>query len=162
MFRGADRIKRSTSLRVEVQYPAKVCPACICVFDARFQPDVCGLDRCPRRAIEVHSPKELRAIADAAGARYAEKVGWPKPPPLWDFSDFDDVGRRTDVAKPKAPPAARHYRCRKAKLTESQVAEIRRLYSAGDATQVELAKRYGVSRGAIQGITSGTTWRKAA
>ena len=46
-----------------------------------------------------------------------------------------------------------------AKLTKSQVAEIRRIYSHGSITQKELAARYGVARCTISAITTGTNWK---
>lgn len=43
-------------------------------------------------------------------------------------------------------------------LTEQQVREIRSLYAAGGVTQVELANRYGVSFGHLNGIISRKRW----
>ena len=45
------------------------------------------------------------------------------------------------------------------KLTEDNVREIRCRYKAGGLTWPMLAKEYGVSRGAIQGILERRTWR---
>ncbi len=45
----------------------------------------------------------------------------------------------------------------RAKLTESQVEEIRRGWAAGE-TQVAMARRFGVSRSAIQFILNGQNW----
>lgn len=45
----------------------------------------------------------------------------------------------------------------RAKLTESQVEEIRQGWAAGE-TQVSMARRFGVSRSAIQFILNGRTW----
>ncbi len=45
-----------------------------------------------------------------------------------------------------------------AKLTESQVAEIRRMYAEGDTSQNELAALFGVARGAINSIIAAKTW----
>lgn len=47
-------------------------------------------------------------------------------------------------------------------LTEEQVIEIRMTYADGKASQRNLAKRYGVSRGAITGILSRKSWSHVA
>jgi hypothetical protein len=44
-----------------------------------------------------------------------------------------------------------------AKLTEGQVSEIRKCWAAGE-TQVSMARRFGVSRAAIQWILNGRSW----
>lgn len=60
-------------------------------------------------------------------------------------------GRRKNVGlKGSASPHA--------KLNEAQVAEIRRLYVTV-RSQHELARRYGVTRGTIQAVVSGKSWR---
>jgi hypothetical protein len=46
-----------------------------------------------------------------------------------------------------------------AKLTDDKVFEIRRAYSAGEANQYELARRFEMGQPAIQLITSGRTWK---
>lgn len=45
----------------------------------------------------------------------------------------------------------------RAKLTESQVAEIRAGWMRGE-TQVDMARRFGVSKSAIQWVLNGRTW----
>jgi hypothetical protein len=45
----------------------------------------------------------------------------------------------------------------RAKLTESQVAEIRRCWASGE-TQVSMAQRFGVSKSAIQWVLNGRNW----
>ena len=45
----------------------------------------------------------------------------------------------------------------RAKLTEGQVSEIRRCWEAGE-TQVSMARRFGVSRAAIQWVLNGRNW----
>lgn len=57
------------------------------------------------------------------------------------------------------PTAVRGENNGSAILTENQVAEIRRRYSQGGATQVSLAHEYGVSQPTISAITRGTNWR---
>ncbi len=47
------------------------------------------------------------------------------------------------------------------RLTVDQVIEIRERYFAGYCTQRELAERYDVSQGTIQGIVTGRRWKKA-
>lgn len=49
-------------------------------------------------------------------------------------------------------------KCPNAKLTESDVKEIRRKLRQSDADKSEIANEYGVSRGAIIGIDSGKNW----
>jgi hypothetical protein len=46
-----------------------------------------------------------------------------------------------------------------AKLTDEDVAEIRRLYAAGGISQPALAKRYGVNNSVICRAIAGKTWR---
>jgi hypothetical protein len=46
-----------------------------------------------------------------------------------------------------------------AKLTDSDVREIRELYASGKHTQWELARRYGVWQGSIWQIIKGKAWR---
>ena len=46
-----------------------------------------------------------------------------------------------------------------AKLTEEQVAEIRRLYATGQYTQRKLGFMYGVAQCHISAITRGHLWR---
>lgn len=46
-----------------------------------------------------------------------------------------------------------------AKLTDDQVIEIRKLYSAGKFNQYELAPLFGVSRGMISKIVRGASWK---
>jgi hypothetical protein len=45
----------------------------------------------------------------------------------------------------------------RAKLTEDQVREIRRCWAGGE-TQVSMARRFGVSRAAVQWVINGRTW----
>jgi hypothetical protein len=53
--------------------------------------------------------------------------------------------------------------CPKAKLTEAQVEEIRRLYVAGlKVTYRELSKRYGVTPEQISNIVRGKNWRSGS
>ncbi|UPI12194.1 hypothetical protein [Bacillus phage SBSphiJ2] len=47
----------------------------------------------------------------------------------------------------------------KAKLTEKDVVDIRNLYAAGKHTQLELAKRFGVSEATISGIITRRYWK---
>lgn len=44
------------------------------------------------------------------------------------------------------------------KLTEKDVREIRRIYKAGNITQTELGRIYGVSQNRICKIISGHSW----
>jgi hypothetical protein len=50
---------------------------------------------------------------------------------------------------------------RMARLTEESVREIRRTYAAGGVRHVDLANRYGVSKGTIGFVLRGETWRHA-
>jgi len=47
-----------------------------------------------------------------------------------------------------------------AKLTWTEVDEIRRLWDTGEVSQAMLARQYGVSKGCIQGIVDGVNWKK--
>jgi hypothetical protein len=53
---------------------------------------------------------------------------------------------------------ARGERAGPAKLTSSQVMEIRRRYRSGGVYQHDLAREYGVAKHTIQAICSGATW----
>ena len=46
-----------------------------------------------------------------------------------------------------------------AKFTEEQVLRIRKLYTAGGYTQLELAKTFGVARASISQITRRASWK---
>lgn len=46
------------------------------------------------------------------------------------------------------------------RLTSEKVAEIRAAYEAGEARQVELARRYGVSQALISQIVRGERWKE--
>lgn len=46
-----------------------------------------------------------------------------------------------------------------ARLTEAKVREIRKRYATGGVFQHQLASEYGVSRGTVQYIVEGKTWR---
>lgn len=47
-----------------------------------------------------------------------------------------------------------------ARLTQTQVKEIRRLYAVGGVTQRELAERHGVAPATISAVVRGSTWRQ--
>lgn len=68
--------------------------------------------------------------------------------------DMHAKGRQADVA------LTRHIGedSGAAKLTDNQVREIRAAYSAGAATQVALAARYGVTQGSVSKICRRATW----
>lgn len=59
------------------------------------------------------------------------------------------------LAIPPQPGTANH----KAKLSDSQVVEIRRRYAAGGILQKELAEEFGVKQITISNITTGKHWR---
>jgi hypothetical protein len=61
--------------------------------------------------------------------------------------------------KTKHKRNARGTQCPWAKLTESQVIEIRSLYAKGNITQANIARKFMVGETAIYGILSGKTWR---
>lgn len=48
-----------------------------------------------------------------------------------------------------------------ARLTEDEVAQIRRRYTAGGVLQRELAAEFGVTQSAISLVISGTNWRQS-
>lgn len=47
-----------------------------------------------------------------------------------------------------------------AKLTESQVLEIRLIYGSGGTTQLDLARKFGVSRSLVRNIVLNKAWRQ--
>lgn len=49
----------------------------------------------------------------------------------------------------------RHWR---SKLTSDDVLEIRKLYATNQWTQLEIAKKFGVSRGAVMNVLLGRSW----
>ncbi len=53
---------------------------------------------------------------------------------------------------------ARGSRVNTAKLVDADVVEIRRLYAAGDASQSQLAERFGVDAGNVSRIVNRKTW----
>jgi HNH endonuclease len=80
-----------------------------------------------------------------------------RPDHLFLGSNIDNVADK--VSKGRHQQHGRHWN---AKLTEADVAEIRRLYSPRGANGVsnrKLAERYGVSRVQISNITLGRQWR---
>jgi hypothetical protein len=83
---------------------------------------------------------------------------WPKVNPDHLFLGTHQENMADMVAKGRAnrPVGARNGR---ALLTEERVAQIRAEYAGQKVTQGELAKKYGVSRGAICHALSGYTWQ---
>ncbi len=78
------------------------------------------------------------------------------------------LGSRTDNAADKVAkgrhrgyqsPKARGARNHSAKLTDSQVLEIRRRYGIQEASSIQLAEEYGVSDVAVRNILHRRTWR---
>ena len=60
--------------------------------------------------------------------------------------------------EPKASIALRCEQSPRAKLTSAQVLDIRRRYASREASQIRLAKEYGVSQTAISKIVRQSTW----
>lgn len=56
--------------------------------------------------------------------------------------------------------APRGENARRAKFTQQQAEEIRKLYATGEFTQRELAARFGVSQSPIAGIVRGKTYKE--
>jgi hypothetical protein len=69
------------------------------------------------------------------------------------FRDSDNKGRRQHAVE-----RARGGNSNWARLGESQVIEIRRLFAKGNVTQTELAKRFNVCRPNIHHIVTRKTW----
>ena len=69
------------------------------------------------------------------------------------------LNRREMYARGRGPDF-RGVRSGNARLTESQVAEIRHLYAARRCTQDELAARFGVHQTQISHIVLGQQWEK--
>lgn len=68
-----------------------------------------------------------------------------------------------DPERPTAPPGPRlGERNHKARLIAEAVREIRRIYGSGQATQLQLAERFGVTRGAIGCIVRRDVWTHIA
>ena len=55
--------------------------------------------------------------------------------------------------------SARGTKHRAAKLTESQVMEMRRTYAAGEASQADLARQYGLTPTPVSQLLRGITWK---
>jgi hypothetical protein len=71
----------------------------------------------------------------------------------------DNMADSIHNGKHVVPKGVAHYR---AKLTEDNVREIRRLYATGNFTQRELALHFGVSQKAIWQIVLRTRWKHVA
>ncbi|NIK67922.1 hypothetical protein [Paenibacillus sp. BK720] len=62
---------------------------------------------------------------------------------------------KAKTRKAAAPKGEKHSR---AKLTEAQVIEIRRMYYGGQKTGAQLLKDYGISRSALGYLLTGQSW----
>jgi DNA-binding XRE family transcriptional regulator len=67
-----------------------------------------------------------------------------------------DCARKGRARPPRLPGESNP----RAKLTYDQVAEIRLIFRSGSATQADLARRFGVSKSAVQFIVSGQHWKQ--
>lgn len=76
--------------------------------------------------------------------------------------ELDHLCRQRDCVRPSHLEAVTHAenvrRGRRAKLTMQQANEIRAAYAEGCATQIELARRYGVNQTTVSGIVRGKAW----
>lgn len=76
--------------------------------------------------------------------------------------DLDHLCRVTRCVNPShlepVTPAENCHRGAKTKLTAEQVSAIRATYAAGEATQPELAARFGVHNATISRIIRGERW----
>jgi len=70
------------------------------------------------------------------------------------MDDMKNKGRSSRESRNKGSSNGR------AKLTESDVSEIRKRYEDGCATQHELSVQYGVSRSTVSYICSGQRWKQ--
>lgn len=76
------------------------------------------------------------------------------PAHLFIGTDADNVADR--VAKNRSCGGQRHHR---ATITESQVRDILRRFDEGSATQVELAREYGIARDTVHNVVRRKTWK---
>ncbi len=77
-----------------------------------------------------------------------------RPDHLWLGTNAENMADRD--RKGRQQQGERHHF---AKLTEQQVSEIRRRWQEGDATQVQMAREYGVSTTAINSIVHARKWK---
>jgi len=74
------------------------------------------------------------------------------------IADMDAKGRRVTVSNPSYAPKVWGSKHHRATITESDVVEIRRLYSEGETVSA-LTKTYGMSRGNMQRLLRGKNWK---
>lgn len=67
-----------------------------------------------------------------------------------------NMRRMHEAGRSGSPVGEKHPR---AKLTESDVVEIRKLYSTGEYSQQDLAKVYGINRANISTVVRNTSWK---
>ena len=74
-------------------------------------------------------------------------------PSTWLGTQADNIRDRDQKGRTQA--GERHY---KAKLTDAAIAEIRRRYAAGEASQQKLADAFGIGQQQISRIVRATNW----
>lgn len=88
---------------------------------------------------------------------YEQRVG-----PIPEGLDIDHLCQTKRCVNPlhlePVLPSVNCQRGPKAKLTPDEVAQIRSAYAMGEATQVELGRRYGVHSATVSRIVRGERW----
>jgi DNA-binding XRE family transcriptional regulator len=117
-----------------------------------------------------------RRLQDTRVHIYAHRVAWepthgPIPPGLHVCHRCDNppcvrpehlfVGTIKDNMRDRSAKGRGYSKkgITRAKLSESNVVDILRLYATGECTKDELADRFGVSRPTINGIVRGRFWK---
>jgi hypothetical protein len=121
-----------------------------------------GTRRIAQRTYLAHRIAYSEAFGDPGALNVLHRCDNPacvRPSHLFLGTQRDNIydcmakGRRADQSGAKGPAA---------KLTEADVAEIRRLYVAGGVSQESLGRRFGVTQAAISAVVRGRTWATAA
>ena len=98
----------------------------------------------------IENPENKRTVNHMDGCKtnnFIHNLEWA--------TDSENTQHSFDNGLQKAIKGSKHYR---AKLNESQVLEIRRLYKTGEYIYKDLAKMFGVSFGPISRIINRKKW----